>query len=163
MDWSFQTGGEQLLGRGNATIGGFSGSGVDFVGALSFEATPTPFPMEGETNVVFTAPFTFTGYIRGLTGGEQQFIQDFVGAGTVKVDYQPGAAPGLFVEDDDTILYEFAEPIPEPGTLLLLASGLGMALTERRRRTAGRKRRSAPVTAGCSGCAGTRCPDRTCA
>jgi hypothetical protein len=139
VDWSFHTDGEQLLGSGQASIGLVNATNVAFVGALSFQAVPTPFPAAGgDQNVVFSAPFAFTGLIRGFQGGQQLFVQQFVGRGVVSVDYEPGAAPGLFTEDDDTIPYEFsATPVPEPGSVLLLSSALALVIARGRRARAG--------------------------
>jgi hypothetical protein len=135
VDWSFTTPGQQLLGRGDATIDGATATGVDFIGTMSISAVPTALPPSADgLDVDFVAPFAFNAVIRGVQAGQDLFVRQFVGSGLVRVDYELSGTPGLFVEDDDTVLYEFATPVPEPATLVLLTSGLAAAAASRRRR-----------------------------
>lgn len=136
-DWSFQTtGGEQLLGTGNALIDGVNATDVDFVGSMHFNVVPTPLVPNETGDFDFVAPFSFTATIRGLQGGEELFAREFAGLGRVSVNYEGTLTPGVFAAADETILYEFAAATPEPGTLLLLGSGLTAAALRRRRRAA---------------------------
>ena len=74
VDWSLHTvGGEQLLGRGNVTVDGVNATGVDFVGSVQFDATPTALNSGGTLDFDFVAPFSFAATIRGLQGGQELF------------------------------------------------------------------------------------------
>ena len=136
VDWSFRTtGGEQLLGRGNAVLGGVTATNVDFMGSMRFTATPTPLSSGGALEFDLLAPFSFEGAIRGVRDGEELFARQFIGSGTMAAHYEINEGLGTFTSDDETIPYEFAgAPVPEPGTVLLLGSGLAAAVLRRRRR-----------------------------
>ena len=131
VDWSFRTDGDQLLGIGTARIGAVDASNVEFWGTMNFRTVPTPLAVGSDVGALFVAPFAFTGSIRGLSGGELLFAENFTGRGRVSVSYEAGAAPGLFTPSDDNIPYEFS-PVPEPATLVLLGSGLGALIARRK-------------------------------
>jgi hypothetical protein len=135
VDWGFQTtGGEQLLGKGNATLDGVTATNVSFLGSMSFDAVPTPLTPNEIGDFDFIGPFSFTATIRGLQNGQELFSRQFVGSGHVNVNYEATLRPGFFGAADETITYQFdSEPVPEPGTLLLLGSGLAVALRRMRR------------------------------
>ncbi len=86
-----------------------------------------------------TLPFTFTGFVT-VTGsmGEELADHIFTGQGFVTLEHQlfsPPGGPSFFQFSRAT--YNFTPaPVPEPGTLLLLATGLagagGAALRRRR-------------------------------
>lgn len=139
VDWSFHTTGEeQLLGRGDATVDGMTATGVDFLGSMRFDVVPTPLSPGGSLDFDFVAPFSFEATIRGVQGGDQLFAHQLTGGGFVSVNYEGTLTPGVFSFADESIVYEFtAAPVPEPGTLLLVTSGLAGALLRRRRRAAG--------------------------
>lgn len=138
VDWSFQTtGGEQLLGRGNVVLDGSSATNVDFVGSMQFNVVPTRLSTGGILDFDFMAPFSFEATIRGLQNGQEVFARQFIGSGQVSVNYEGTQTPGVLAAADETIEYEFAAapaPIPEPGTMLLLGSGLSAAVLRWRRR-----------------------------
>jgi len=141
VDWSFATtGGEQLLGRGNATIDGLSATGVDFLGSMRFDVVPLPLVPNAAGDFDFVAPFSFTATIRGTQGGAELFAHQFTGSGHVSVNYEATLTPGVFAAADETIEYGFdaVSQTPEPASLVLFGSGLiGAAL--RRARHAGRQ------------------------
>ena len=119
-------------------LDGINATNVDFVGSLRFDAVPTPLTFTGSPDFVqfdYVAPFSFEAAIRGLQGGQELFAREFFGSGRVTVTYEGSISPGLYGFHDDDIVYQFEDsaPIPEPGTILLLASGLAGAAWRRRR------------------------------
>jgi hypothetical protein len=139
-DWSFRSAGEQLLGRGNAMLDGVNATNVDFVGTVRTDAIPTRVSSGGALEFEFAAPFSFEASIRGLQGGKELFAREFIGNGQFHVRYEQLILhPGFVMRnaDADTLFYTFsAAQTPEPGTLLLLGSGLVGAAVRRRRRQA---------------------------
>lgn len=137
-DWSFRSAGEQLLGRGNAMLDGVNATNVDFVGTLRADAVPTRVSSGGATEFDFAAPFSFEASIRGMQGGEELFARQFIGTGRFNVQYeQVNSHPGFVMRnaDADTLFYTLtAAQVPEPGTLLLLGSGLAAVAVRCRRR-----------------------------
>jgi hypothetical protein len=147
-DWGFATiGGEQLLGRGNVSLGDVSATNVEFVGSMRFNAVPTRVSPSGGALEGFglVAPFSFEATIRGIQSGDELFSRQFIGIGQVAVPYERSTRPGFVrINGDagDTLFYRFSDsaaPIPEPGTLLLLGSGLAAAVRGRRRNGSGRQ------------------------
>jgi hypothetical protein len=120
---------------------------VDFVGSMRFNAVPTHISPSGgalEGFGVTDAPFSFDAMIRGIQGGDELFARQFTGNGLFSVGYEQAfERPGFVMlnADTDTIVYGFSDSsaaIPEPGTLLLLGSGLAAVVARRRRRHAKR-------------------------
>jgi hypothetical protein len=138
LDWGFKTaGGEQLLGRGEAVVGGKKTSNVDFVGSVRFDAVPTPLTSHGSIDFDYTAPFSFQAMIRGIRNGQELFSRELIGRGRLSVNYEGSTRPGLFGYADESVHYDFtdADPVPEPATLVLLGSGLLLGAQRRRRHT----------------------------
>jgi hypothetical protein len=134
-DWSFRSAGEQLLGRGSAVLDGVNATNVDFVGTVRTDAVPTRVS-GGALEFEFAAPFSFEATIRGIQSGQELFARQFIGTGQFHVRYeQVTSHPGFVMRnaDADTLFYTFSAPTPEPGTLMLLGSGLVGAAMRRRR------------------------------
>jgi hypothetical protein len=136
-DWSFHSTSEQLLGTGTAMLDGVNATNVDFVGTVRADAVPTKVSSGGALEFEFAAPFSFEANIRGIQGGQELFARQFIGTGQFHVRYeQVTSHPGFVMRnaDADTLFYTFsAAQTPEPGTLLLIGSGLAAAAARRRR------------------------------
>jgi hypothetical protein len=134
-DWSFRSAGEQLLGRGSAVLDGVNATNVDFVGTVRPDAVPTRVT-GGALEFEFAARFSLVATIRGIQSGQELFARQFIGTGQFHVRYeQVTSHPGFVMRnaDADTLFYTFSAPTPEPGTLMLLGSGLVGAAMRRRR------------------------------
>lgn len=132
---------------GSATIAGTSYPRLFFSGELLFTGSPFTLPgltTPGDAVLTFRRPFTFTGEVSGydrLLEGPTElyplFTTTWAGRGTADVRFfgtRTGA--GSFYTYLDTT-YTFADPIPEPATLLLC--GTGVAVLIRRRASHRRK------------------------
>jgi hypothetical protein len=131
---------------GSAQFNGVTYSTMFYAGSFRIGGTlvvPLDAPSSGLFNV--TAPFAFTGILQGCAtnsffigpcAGGVVFDATFIGQGFATVSLfnasSPGGTPSFLVS---RTAYQFTEPVPEPATLLLLATGLaGAAVKARRRR-----------------------------
>ena len=134
------------LGHGPATINGVFFPELFYSGTFNLGALVT-LPVGVTTDVTLTAPFNFTGSIRGCDGsnlvcGNEVFsLTQLVGQGIATVQFTFGfhgqTGQPLFFFRSVTYTFQNAE-IPEPMTIVLLTTGLigvGAKVRSRRRST----------------------------
>ena len=121
-----------VAGWNSAQFGGTHYSEVFWAGQLAFES--------GEVTAIpgiFELPFTFTGALTAYgnaerTGAPLFSTPSLAGSGSVNI-----RIVGEFSGQTEVarVTYTFADPVPEPATMMLLGSGLaGLAAARRRRR-----------------------------
>ncbi len=132
--WNFED--VLVLPPSQVTVNGATFSAVLRGG---FTATTIPFlvPPFGTVDV-FATPFTATGRIQGFAPGDpSQLLFDvaIIGGGTAHIAPRRVAGEDFYL-NGTAVVYEFAaqglEPVPEPGTMLLVSSGVVGLLRLRR-------------------------------
>jgi hypothetical protein len=137
-----QTDGPGFLGKadlGTSTVA--FGSVVDdyaLSGWLTFLADPITLPAAGSSSASFAVPFRARVSLDGqeLDGSGGGFFSRWIGTGTAHVTFTPTADGRWANATGELLRFEFStDPVPEPATLFLMATGLaGIAAARRRPR-----------------------------
>ena len=119
------------------TVNGVSYPELFYTGEVTFHGPTVLAPaLDVDGRMRTSGSFTFTGRIAAFANEAQSgaplFSGDLQGAGTAEVFFGPGERSGVSLTD---LEYRFEDqaPVPEPGTIVLLATGLAAAAVRRRR------------------------------
>ena len=122
------------LGTGHATVGPQTYPFAAFHGSLKFNAAPVVFPDSTAETVQIETPFSFRGWFQvssepgPVRGGSEFRLR---GLGTASTSF---VREGDVFRSTGNTTFQFQNVTPEPSSMLLLGTGVAMALRRVRRR-----------------------------
>jgi PEP-CTERM motif len=135
MAFSTATFDNRSLGRGDALVNGVAYDDIDFSGSWSLSSPGAALPDGPELFAVLVAPFSFSGSLRGARDGQEIFNVDLIGSGRAQVSIARIGPGGWVIDEAASLDYLFATPtpVPEPASMLLVATGCAAFAAARRR------------------------------